>query len=210
MRRLLWLFVVACGNPSTTPADDADTDTVGDTDDTVEDTEIVWDTGDGNEPGNGEDTGFNPFVVDPNIGATALDGVWKGTLVYLDVWPDLLVKEDPRCEGTVELVIDGTADRHVIAEFRCTVWDPNFKLGGLPAALAGPYGDLEGIAFASLDPNNLTEFRLDTSIVATNMNPFTRRVKVTSDGTTLTVNFNGVSVGSGQRVTFEATRQPAP
>jgi hypothetical protein len=151
-----------------------------------------------------------PYIFDSDIGATALDGTWTGSFVFVDVWPDLLVKEDPRCEGTVELVIDGTADRHVMAEMRCDTWDPNFKLGALPAALAGPYGDLEGIGFATLDPADLTEFRLDVSIVATNMSPFTRKVRIRAVDDTLVMDFDSVSVGTGQRVSFTATRASNP
>lgn len=208
MRQLLPLLLLAACTTAPAPSDAPSDD---DTDVSNTETGSAWETGTedtddgfGSDDGPGQDTAYDPFPVDPDIGATTLDGTWTGTFNYTDVVP--LAQKNPKCEGTVTFEISGRAQRHVIAEIVCTTWDPNFQLGQLPAAIAGPYGRLDGLLIGTLDPANLTEFPVDASIVATNMTPFSRRVRVRVVEDQLVVDFDNVAFGIGQRVLITASR----
>jgi hypothetical protein len=206
------LLALACpGAPpaSQDEADDssAETDSPAETDASPSDTFDPPDFGD--DDGAAEDTFVDRFPVDPDLGPTSLDGTWTGELTYIDVVP--LSPRNPKCIGTVELTISGSADRHVVGVVRCETWDPNFSLGSLPASIAGPYGPLDGLLFATLDPTDLTQFRTDTSIVATNMSPFTNRLVFRlSDEGALVLDYDRVVVGLGQRISATLTRAGAP
>lgn len=208
----LLLLPLACSGapPDSGPDTDdapAETDSPAETDASPSDTFDPPDFGD--EDASGDDTFADRFPVDADIGPTSLDGTWTGEFTYIDLVP--LSPRNPKCIGTVELTISGSADRHVVGVMRCETWDPNFSLGSLPASIAGPYGPLDGLLFATLDPADLTQFRTETSIVATNMSPFTNRLVFRlSDEGALVLDYDRVTVGIGQRISSTLTRAGAP
>lgn len=141
-------------------------------------------------------------VLDTPIGPTALDGTWTGTFTYLEVGP---IGKDPLCPGEVTMHISGDAPRHVSAQWTCTHWEQNTSIG------LG-YARLDGYTFATLDPADLSRFRLDGAFGARNMQTweFDSRPMLV-DGDTLTLDLDAiVGVGalrSGHKLTASLTRE---
>jgi hypothetical protein len=142
-------------------------------------------------------------VTDPPIGTTALDGTWTGSLDFLEVFTP---GADPHVTGTVMLVIDGDAERHAVLRASATGWDPQVPLGRA-------YGELTGIGLGTLDPTDLSTFRMDITFGAPNKAVYTKinaRVRAIDD--TLTMNIDDVvGIGAlqvGHVITWTVTRAP--
>jgi len=142
-------------------------------------------------------------VTDDPIGPTALDGVWLGDLDFTEVFTP---GADPHVLGTVTLLISGDAERHVIFRAEARGWDPQVPIGR-------PYGPLTGIGFATLDPADLTSFRLDLTFGAPQKAIYSKnavRVRLIDDALTMSLD-DVVGVGAfqfGHRITWTATRAP--
>jgi hypothetical protein len=196
------LIVTGCGYGAP-PAVDTDTDTdvaVDDTEPPDSDTAVPW-TGDTDLASFTRDT--FPVTDDP-IGATALDGTWTGTFDLTEFVP--ITGGRPHCAGTVQLVIDGNAPRHVVATFAGEPWDPNLGIGR-------PYGLLTGIGYATLDPGDLTKFVLQAALGATNMATFdANRVRVSVTDDHLVTDYDDVTgigvIKAGHQLTFDLVRAP--
>ncbi|MCB9681195.1 MAG: hypothetical protein H6733_06950 [Alphaproteobacteria bacterium] len=176
MRWAFLLVAAACATDPTTKDADTDSDGVADTDVTAETGETggLWDV-DTDDPV----VPAAPFkATDDPIAPTALDGTWRGTFTFVEV---ALLGRNPRCEGTIVLTVDPTAPRHVVADLACSDWNPNG--GGIASR---PYRDLFGIAYATLDPANLTPLSLDISVGAPNMSTYSAQgIAVEVDGDTM-------------------------
>lgn len=165
MRPLLLLFS-ACTTGSTEPPPEQPPRLIGgeaEVEDPRDDTREP-DVEDSDVPSSGEDTWT---YVDVPIGRTAIDGHWTGTFELTEV---VIATENPKCAGVVDLTIDGNGPRHVVATFSCARWDPNISL--LPGGLGREYGELFGVGFATLDPDDLSKFRLDVAMAADAMITF--------------------------------------
>lgn len=164
--RVLLLWLAACSTGSTEAPAEQPPRLVGGVveeedprDDTREPVEEDTDGG-----GLAEDTWT---YLDAPIGPTALDGVWAGAFELTEV---VIATENPKCFGTMTLTIDGRGPRHVIAEFSCTDWNPNISL--LPGGLGREYGELFGVGFGTLNPADLSKFRIDVAMAADAMITF--------------------------------------
>lgn len=154
------LLLAACSTSTTTDTtDQSTTDAVdsnaaetGDTSDT--DTDVTWATGLIDT-----DTGDDD-MTDDAIGATPLDGTWTGTFWIRQFRVTPL--NNPRCiDGTIEITVDGNAERHLIGTLSCSTWDPNTA----GAVLVDPrYGEATGALFGTLDPQDFTKAVVDITV----------------------------------------------
>jgi hypothetical protein len=105
-----------------------------------------------------------PVEDHPVLGSTSLDGTWEGSFSYTEVTP---LAENPHCESTVSLVVDGSATRHVVLQGSCTDWDPNYSLPSVPGDES--FGPMALLGFAELASASATQVRLDLSMRATGL-----------------------------------------
>lgn len=143
---------------------------------------------------------------DAPIGQTGLDGTWSGPLSFMEAF---VPGADPVCEGgSVTMVIDGNAERHVVVRATCSDWTTQVPIGPR-------YGAMTAIGFATLDPTDLTSFRFDITFAAPNMATYSRsnqRARVTEAG--IEVSWDDIGgIGQlqfGHAVSWTATREVAP
>lgn len=197
---LLIPLVAACSLGTSSTGDDTadDDDPSVDTADSVgpQDTSIVWDSGEGVFVGDTFELGDDP--IDP----TSLDGTWTGSFELIEVTP---LGTNPKCAGEITLTIDPTAFRHVTARASCDTWDPQSPVGPR-------YGTLTGIGYGTLDPSNLSVFRMDMGWGARNKQLWDAldfRVRDVEGALVVDVDdvFGIGALRAGHRLTWEVNRE---